>query len=259
MTTHETVQLSYHGPVATITFNQPNARNALPLAGMEAFAAVVERLAADDALRAVILTGADKQAFCAGGDLSDLAPMTSVADGERVGRVMGDALLSLEGLPVPVIAAMNGYALGGGCEIALACDLRVVDESVRFGAVHQQVGLIPGWGGGQRLLRAVGYARAMDLLLTAQVLNARDMLRLGLAQRVVADGEAYEGAWVLVQAFEDAPLEVVRAIKSLLRAGARFPYNEALDEEHALFPDLWAGDAHIKAVEKFLNRKPKGS
>jgi enoyl-CoA hydratase len=257
MTTHETIQLTYHGPVATITFNQPDARNALPLAGMQAFAAAVEQLTADDTLRAVILTGAGIQAFCAGGDLHDLAPLTSAEDGEAVGQMMGDALLALEALPVPVIAAINGYALGGGSEIALACDLRVVDESVRFGVVHKQVALIPGWGGGQRLLRAVGYARAMDLLLTAQVLNARDMLRLGLAQRVVPDGEAYTGAWKLVQSFDDAPLDVVRAIKSLLRAGVQRPYAEALDEEHALFPDLWAADAHLEAVEKFLNRKPK--
>lgn len=258
MITHETLNLTYHGAVATITFNQPDARNALPLAGMRAFAAAVEQLAADADLRAVILTGAGAVAFCAGGDLRDLAPLTSAADGATVGRVMGDALLALEGLPVPVIAAINGYALGGGCEIALACDLRVVDESVRFGAVHKHVALIPGWGGGQRLLRAVGYARAMDLLLTAQVLNARDMLRLGLAQRVVPDGEAYAGAWSLVTAFEDAPLGVVRAVKALLRAGTHLPYAEALDEEHALFPDLWAADAHLAAVEKFLNRKPKG-
>jgi enoyl-CoA hydratase len=241
--------------VAVITFNRPHVHNALDLEAMEAFAGLIERLGTDHDLRALILTGAGEQAFCSGGDLADLSRRRSEADAAAMIELMGDALLALENLPVPVIAAINGYALGGGGEIALACDLRVIDENARLGFVQAKRGLTPGWGGGQRLLRLVGYARAMDILLGARVLRPEELRTLGLANRLTRPGEALAGALELAQQFTQLDPNVIRSIKALLRAGLRQPYEEALATERALFPPLWVGETHVKSLEAFLNKQ----
>lgn len=245
--------------IATLTFNRPALHNALDWATMEAFAAAVEALAAeadapDSGLRAVILTGAGREAFCSGGDQRALHRDLTEADGRRLAQLMGDALLRLEALPVPVIAAVNGHALGGGSEIALACDLRVVDEALRFGLVHLRLGLIPGWGGGQRLLRLVGHGRAMALLLGAEAQGAEELRALGLADRIAPAGAALPLARSLAESIAAADPACVRAIKQLLAAGLRMPYAEALAEERALFPGLWAAEAHVLAVRRFAAR-----
>ena len=169
--------------------------------------------------------------------------------------LMGDALLVLENLPVPVIAAINGYALGGGSEIALACDLRIVDETTRAGFVQIRNGLTPGWGAGQRLLRLVGYARALELLVTGRIMHAPELEALGLANRVVPTGTALNHALDFAHQIAQSPPAVVRAIKSLLQAGINQPYEAALKTERALFPPLWAAEPHLKAVETFVNRQ----
>jgi len=137
---------------AIVTFNRPAVHNALDRAAMRAFAHVVAELAAElrdpaSPMRVVILTGAGTKAFCSGGDLADLATQRAADEAAAMIRLMGDALLALERLPVPVIAAINGHALGGGSEIALACDLRVLDETARLGRLQTRRGLITGWGG----------------------------------------------------------------------------------------------------------------
>ncbi len=252
-----------HDPcgIATLTFNRPAVHNALDWATMDAFAAAVELLHAEAAettspLRAVILTGAGTAAFCSGGDQHALHTFLAASDGARLAATMGDALLRLEQLPVPVIAAVNGYALGGGSEIALACDLRVVSEDVRFGLVHLRLGLIPGWGGGQRLQRLVGPGRAMHMLLTARPFGAGELLDLGLACQVAPPGAALPAAQALATEFAAADPTTVRAVKRLLQAGWTLPYPDALAAERALFPGLWAAEAHVRAVAGFVERNP---
>jgi enoyl-CoA hydratase/carnithine racemase len=268
--------------IATLTFNRPEVHNALDWPTMGAFAAAVEALHAragaggdiradgntradgDDrpgraaeavpSLRAVILTGAGTEAFCSGGDQRALHTFLAESDGARLAATMGDALLRLEQLPVPVIAAVNGYALGGGSEIALACDLRVVAEDVRFGLVHLRLGLIPGWGGGQRLQRLVGYGRALHMLVTAQPFGATALVELGLACQVTPPGAALPAARALAAEITAADPATVRAVKRLLQAGRSLPYPQALAEERALFPALWAAEAHIRAVAGFVER-----
>ncbi|MDX1995403.1 MAG: enoyl-CoA hydratase/isomerase family protein [bacterium] len=242
--------------VAVITFNRPDALNALNLATMQQFAETVTHLnQATESLRAVILTGAGTQAFCSGGDLVELSRYPSQDDARAFITLMGNALLMLERLPVPVIGAINGYALGGGSEIALACDLRIADESVRLGFVQIKNAVIPGWGGGQRLLRLVGYSRALELLVTARPLSAAEAHTLGLVNRVVGTGAALEHAVEMAEKIAAQPPDVVRAIKALLQAGLTQPYEDALRLERDLFPPLWAAEAHLQAVENFLNRR----
>ena len=226
---------------------------------MEAFAETVTRLSADAELRAVIVTGAGKQSFCSGGDLIEHSRYTTVDDGHRMTSIMGNALLALERLPVPIIAAINGYALGGGSELALACDVRIADDQTRMGFVQAKLGLTPGWGAGQRLLRAVGYSKAMDLLLTNRIMHTPELLALGLVNRVVDTGTALDHAILYAGTFCQHPSKTVRSIKALLQAGLNQAYEQALQTERSLFPPLWAAESHLKAVEAFLNRERKTS
>lgn len=241
--------------IATIIFNRPDALNALDLAAMRRFSDLVTRLQADDTLRVVIVTGAGDQAFCSGGDLYELSTRTTEAEARDFITLMGDALFALEHLPVPVIAAINGYALGGGSEIAVACDLRFADEKVRMGFVQIRLALTPGWGAGQRLLRMVGYAKAMDLLLHGHVIHAPELMQLGLANKVVEAGTAYEHALNFARHIVQHPPDVVQGVKRLLRAGLEQPYIEALAMEREIFPPLWAAEPHLQAVENFLQRQ----
>jgi enoyl-CoA hydratase len=241
--------------IAVITFNRPGALNALNHAAMERFAAIVDALRVDETLRAVIVTGAGGEAFCSGGDLFELSKLTTEDEARAFITLMGDALYTLEHLPVPVIAAINGYALGGGSEIALACDMRITDEKVRMGFVQIRLALTPGWGAGQRLMRLVGYPRAMDILLRGHVIHAPELVSLGLTNKLVEPGTAYEHTLNFVRQIVQRPFEVVHGVKALLRAGQETPYDEALQIERDIFPPLWAAEPHLQAVEDFLRRQ----
>jgi enoyl-CoA hydratase len=245
--------------ITILTINRPAQRNALDLATMHALSEAITCLAADTELRAVIITGAGIESFCSGGDLVELHQYNTPDDAHRMITLMGDALLALERLPVPTIAGINGYALGGGSELALACDLRIADDQTRMGFVQSKMALIPGWGAGQRLLRLVGYAQAMDLLLTGRILHAPELLERGLVNRVVKSGSALDQALDYAQSIKHLDLAVIRSIKALLQAGLNQPYGKALQTERELFPALWAAEPHLQAVEAFLKRDRKTS
>ncbi len=254
---NEPIQLNYahHGKIATVIFNRPKVLNALNRAAMEQFAVIVDELQQNDTIAVVILTGAEPQAFCSGGDLNELSKLTTQEDALDFITLMGDALHQLETLPVPVIAAINGYALGGGSEIAMACDMRIVDRAVRMGFVQARLALTPGWGAGQRLLGIVGYARAMELLLRAEAIGAEELLALYLANQIAAEGEAYLVALELAQRISGWDADVVKGIKRLLRAGITHPYAQAHRIERDIFPPLWAAQPHLDAVAEFLKQQ----
>ncbi len=241
--------------VVILTINRPEAHNALDLDTMSQFASAVARLSESMTLRAIIVTGAGDKAFCSGGDLTDFNRRRSKADGERMISLMGDALLTLERLPVPIIAAINGYAVGGGAELALACDVRIADEKTQFGMVHIRRGLIPGWGGGQRLLRLVGYGRAMEILLSGQILKPAELMSLGLVNQIVPAGTALDVALDLAKHIAHTDADAARAVKTLLQAGARQPYDAALQTERSLFPALWVGDTHVHSLDQFVRKQ----
>jgi enoyl-CoA hydratase/carnithine racemase len=240
--------------VTVLTFNRPGTRNALDLETMRRFADAMAVLEDDLELRVVIVTGAGDEAFCSGGDLIELSDYPSAEDARMMISLMGDALLRLERLPVPVIAAINGYALGGGSEVAMACDLRIADDTARMAFIQIRMGLTPGWGAGQRLLRLVGYARAMELLLRGTIMQGAELLAAGLANQVVEAGAALPHALHFAEQIAAAPPDVVRGIKGLLQAGLNQPYEAALQTERDIFPSLWAAEAHLQAVEQFLRR-----
>ncbi len=240
--------------VGLLTMNRPKLRNALNWEAMDAFGQAVEQLAHDPSMRALVITGANGS-FCSGGDLYELDQYPSRLDGARLASVMGDALNALEQLPFPTLAAIEGPALGGGAEIALACDLRVMAENASLGLMHIRLGIIPAWGGGQRLLRLVGYPVAMEWLATGRVLRGPEAFEQRIANRLVPSGEALETALSIASEIADRDPQSVRAVKHLLQTGQRSAFSEALAVERSLFPDLWAAPAHLDASTRFVSRK----
>jgi enoyl-CoA hydratase len=174
--------------IATVTINRPEVRNALNIRTVEELGAVFADVKNNAAIRVVVLTGAGEKAFVAGADISEIAGLSAASGAEfsRRGQMVFEAI---EELGKPVIAAVNGYALGGGCELAMACTMRVASETAVFGQPEVKLGLIPGYGGTQRLPRLVGKSRALQLLLTGETISAADALKIGLVDRVVPAAE----------------------------------------------------------------------
>jgi enoyl-CoA hydratase len=242
--------------IGLLTINRPKVRNALNWSAMQAFADLIEEAHSVRSLCALIVAGAGR-AFVSGGDLSELQHYPTREDGLRLATIMGDALNRLESLSCPSIAAINGPARGGGAEIAMACDLRVMADDADIGFVHSRIGIVPAWGGGQRLLRAVGYARALDLIGSGRVLSAREALALRLADFTSPVGEALSTALKVAQNFAANPREAVRAAKRLLRSGLTHTFHEALQHERAELPPLWESEYRREAVERFLSKNSK--
>lgn len=241
--------------IVTLTLNRPEVRNAIDDEIMRLLSGHLDRLAEDESLRAVILTGAGGEAFCAGGDLKWLQSFDTGEAGGAISRRMQDILFRLSNLPVPVIGVLNGYALGGGTEIALSCDMRVMEESAYLSFKQARVGLMTGWGGGARLLRIAGYARAMELLTTCRELPAREALAIGVANAIAPDGGGLaEGKRIAAAIAKAAPL-AVRSIKKLLIEASERTLAGAAELEATLFAELWASEDHGEAVDAFFEKR----
>jgi enoyl-CoA hydratase len=245
--------------IGILTINRPHVHNALNWSAMQAFADAIEQAheAADSigrGLRALIITGAG-QSFISGGDINELQAYPTRADGLRLATIMGDALARLESLPCITIAAINGPARGGGAEIAVACDLRVMDEVADIGFIQARIGIATAWGGGQRLLRAIGYSRALELLATGRVISAAEAMGLRLVNLVTAAGEACDCARHMAEQIAANPPAATQAAKRILRLSQAHADHLALEAERAEFPALWDTEFRRDAVKKFLNRR----
>ena len=240
--------------LAVLQVSRPGVRNALNWQAIQDFRDHIDQIAALPDLRACILTGTGS-AFISGGDLKELSEYPSRADGLRLSRLMSEALLRLENLPCPTIAAINGPARGGGAEISLACDLRVMAEDADLGFVQVNLGLTPGWGAGQRLLRLVGYSLALEWLATGRILTASQAGEYHLANQIVPSGVALDASIELASEIASKPPEAVRAMKRLLQVGLQLPPASAAWLEQEEFPALWAGAAHLNAVQRFLESR----
>ncbi len=216
-----TIALERSGAVATVTLNRPAVLNALNLQMLDELGATFADLDADDALRAVIVTGAGPKAFAAGADISELNALPSARAAEAQAR-RGQALtVAIERMRVPVIAAVNGFALGGGCEIAMACDIRIASENAKFGQPEVNLGILPGYGGTQRLTRLVGEGWAMYLCLTGEMIDAAEALRIGLVQKVTpAEGLLPEAQRIAGLIASKAPLAIDAAKRSIVDGAA---------------------------------------
>lgn len=246
------IEFNVHNDVAILTVNRPEVRNALNLEAMDEFAAAVERAHSQPSLLALIVTGAGK-AFISGGDLAELHGYRSEADALKMITLMGDALDRLEALPCLTIAAIEGPARGGGCEVALACDWRVAAEDSDLGFVQIRLGLMTGWGGAARLARIVGYARALDLLTLGRVVTASEANHMGIVTHIAPPDEALKSAIDVADALAQYDPNAIRAYKRTLKA-AWNSASEANATERAEFPKLWASEAHAEAVKEFLGK-----
>jgi enoyl-CoA hydratase len=252
----ETVRREDRGPVALLTLARPKALNALDRATLEALRARCAEIAASRDVRAVVLTG-EGRAFAAGADVAEMRAHSPL-EAQAFSRLGHEALAALEALPVPTIAAVNGYALGGGCELACACDWIYASSKARFGQPEVNLGLIPGFGGTSRLLRRVGVAWAKELVLTGEPIDADTALRIGLANRVFAPEELVAAA---VQAGETiaakAPLAVAHA-KRLLQEGQDADVRTAHAFEQTAFGWIAASRDRAEGMDAFLEkREPK--
>jgi enoyl-CoA hydratase len=252
----EMLLVAREGAVLTITINRPKVLNALNAQTMTELDAAMREADRDREVRAVVLTGAGDRAFVAGADIGELSVQSPV--GGRDHARSGQAVLDrIERLGKPVIAAVNGFALGGGCELAMACTIRIAADTARFGQPEINLGLIPGYAGSQRLPRLVGRGRALELLLTGNPISADEACRIGLVNRVVPAADLQREALALAQSLAAKAPIAVRYILDAVRAGAEMPLAEAQDHEATLF-GLIATTADMReGTRAFLEkRKP---
>jgi enoyl-CoA hydratase/carnithine racemase len=248
----EAVSIAIEGPVAVITVDNPPV-NALGNAILEALGQAARDLATNGDIRAVVLTGAGDKAFMAGADLAEFSAMlgSDEAIDEHVG-ISRAALTELSGMPQPVVAAIQASAMGGGLEVALCCDLLVVDPGARLGLPEVRLGLIPGAGGTQRLPQRIGFGRAKELVMLGGNVKAEEALALGLVNRVTAPGAALTEALELAQKLAALPARAVQAAKAAF-AGVS---TEALDHERGLFLGVFGTDDVREGVAAFVEKRP---
>ncbi len=252
----ETIGVERDAAVAVVTLNRPHVLNALNRTMLDELDRAMSELASDAAIRAVIVTGAGEKAFVAGADIKELAAQTPISGREFA--LAGQRVLNhIETLGKPVIAAVNGFALGGGCELAMACTLRLAADTARLGQPEINLGIIPGYAGSQRLARLVGKGRAIELMLTGAPISAVEAERIGLVNRVVPAATLMTEARALAaQLAAKAPI-ATRYIIEAVNRGIEMPFAEASALEATLFGLTTATDDMREGTTAFLEkRKP---
>ncbi len=239
--------------IATLTLHRPEVRNALNWELMQSLTEKAASISNDGDMHALIITGSG-DAFCSGGDLFELHNYASHADGVNLACLMGDALSQIAGLPIPVIAAIEGPAIGGGAELALACDVRIASQKGTIGFPQINLALTPAWGGAGRLIQSVGYTKAFSLLSSGVILDSQEAFELGLFQKIVADGQAQHAATALAMEMTSKNREALLALKRILHAHLNLSTADATAFERRLFADLWASDAHQELASAFIKR-----
>jgi len=253
----ENVSYAKKGAIAYVTLNRPKVLNALNQRTWEDLKAAFEDARDDAAVRGVILTGAGDKAFIAGADINELAQITAV-EAEK-SSTFGQGVLNLiENLGKPVIAAVNGFALGGGCETAMACTIRIAAENAKFGQPEVKLGVIPGGGGTQRLPRLVGKGRAFQLILSGEIITAQEAYRIGLVNEVVPAADLITRAeGILNQIFVNAPVAVKYSLEAVNK-GMEASLAEGLALEASLFGLCAGTDDKKEGTQAFLEkRKPQ--
>jgi enoyl-CoA hydratase/carnithine racemase len=239
---------------ALVTLNRPEKQNALSLDLLRRLETLVRELGDDAAVRVVVLRGNDR-CFSAGMDLDDLRGVTAVADTQRALGVPRDTNAAIERCPKPVIAAIAGWCLTGGLELALACDVRVAAESARFGITSARIGTVAGMGGTQRLARLVGPGRAKEILFSAEPLDAAEALRIGLVNRMVPAGQEVDAALDMARVFaRRAPLSLWYA-KVAVNAGLTMPLDAALAFEMGLTTQLFTTEDRAEGLRAFQEKR----
>ncbi len=238
--------------VALLTIDRPDVLNALSFDLLDELADALAALDVDPGCRAIVLTGSGTRAFAAGADVKELAVQTPVS------LVMDDRFAVWERIAAtrkPVIAAVRGFALGGGCELALSCDLIVAGDDARFGQPEINLGVMPGAGGTQRLTRAIGRARAMDLVLTGRTISAGEAEAWGMVSRVVSADRTLDEALALAATIASMPPLAIRAAKEAVRLAEELPLSAGLRHERGAFFALFATDDQTEGMSAFVEKR----
>jgi enoyl-CoA hydratase len=243
------------GDAVVLTFDRPATHNAIDASLARALVDAIRLAGQDPSVRGIVLTGAGDRSFTSGGDLNMLAEMALVEG--RGGDVldMGDELAICERADVPVIAAVQGDAYGGGCELALLCDMVIVESHAQLAFRHAKMGLSPAWGGLTRLVERVGPIEAARLLYTAEKIDAAEALRIGLVNEVVPKGGSRARAIARISRIADNPRTTVAALKRALREVREARRGAAMDRERSVFSERWGAPDHRDAMNAFLAKK----
>ncbi len=241
--------------IATVTINRPKALNALNLETLQELNSIFSSLADNAEVKVVIVTGVGEKAFVAGGDIAVMAPLGPM-QARASAQLAQQVLDRIEQCPKPVIAAVNGYALGGGCELAMACDIRLSSDTARFGQPEINLGIIPGWAGTQRLPRLVGKGRAMELLLTGDMIDAAEAVRIGLANRVVPAEDLLKEARDLAKKIAAKSQVAARLIKEAVVNGLEMDLAKANAYEADLFGLCFSTHDQKEGMSAFLEKRP---
>jgi enoyl-CoA hydratase len=255
MTTYENIKVETRDGVAVVTVNRPEKLNALSDRTVSELDAAFAALGSDAGVRGVILTGAGEKAFVAGADIAELSEQTPVEGKER--SLRGQRVLDrIEGLGKPVVAAVNGFALGGGCELALACHVRVASENARLGTPEVKLGIMCGYAGTQRLPRLVGKGRALEMLLTGEMVDAQEALRIGLVNRVVPREKLLEESEALLRKMLGNGPVSLRFTLEAVNAGLEVPLGQGQYLEATLFGLICTTADMKEGTAAFLEKRP---
>ncbi|HEX8362474.1 MAG TPA: enoyl-CoA hydratase-related protein [Longimicrobium sp.] len=248
------VRVERDGAVAILTVDRPEKRNALNAAVRAELIAALDELRGDAEVRVLVVTGAGEKAFVAGADIGEFAGRTPLEQrAVMTGRRVFDEIAAY---PKPVIAMINGFALGGGCELALACDLRIAADTAKLGQPEINLGIIPGGGGTQRLPRVVGTGQAMRLILSGEIIGAAEALRIGLVDVVHPAAELRERTLEMARGMATKSPVALQMAKSAVRAAAEMPMAAGLAYETELFATCFASDDKREGVAAFLEKRP---
>jgi enoyl-CoA hydratase len=250
---YENLILTQDGPIATLTLNRPEVRNALDLATWQEIDSVLDELATDETVQVLIVTGMGDEAFAAGADLHWLRDRGMLA---TLDTCVQSVLQKLEDLWKPTIAAVNGYALGGGCELAMACDIRIASERANFGQPEVRLGILPAGGGTQRLPRLVGVAKAKELIFTGDIIGAQEAERIGLANRVVPHETLMESAQELASKIVRRGPLAIRLANMAIQAGVSFGPGAGSLCERLGQTVLFGTEDRIEGISAFLDKRP---
>ena len=251
----ETLRLDRQGRVAIITINRPDKRNALNIKTRQEGAALLDQLREDDSVGVVVFTGAGDKAFVAGADIGEFAGRTAIT--QREVMTSRSLFTAIDTFPKPVIAMINGYCLGGGCELALACDIRIASENASFGQPEINLGIIPGGGGTQRLTRLVGEGKAMEMILTGEIIDARTAFSIRLVNQVVPADQLQAKTLEMANRIAEKSPVALQLAKEAVKLASKSNLDEGLRREVDLFALCFSTEDKNEGVSAFLEkRKP---
>jgi enoyl-CoA hydratase len=247
------VNVEVKDKIAVLTINRPEALNALNSAVLDDLSAALDSIDVNT-VRALVLTGAGEKSFVAGADIGEMSTLTK-AEGEAFGKKGNDVFRKLETFPIPTIAAVNGFALGGGCEISMSCDIRICSDNAMFGQPEVGLGITPGFGGTQRLARLVGAGMAKQLIYTARNIKADEAKRIGLVNEIYTLEELLPAAEKMANTIAaNAPI-AVRACKKAINEGLQLDIDKAIELEEKIFGDCFETEDQREGMANFLRKK----